>query len=121
MGHPRLVTVSESIEVVCSHRALQRRKKKIQCPGHPPGAAHICDTPCVERDPYYIGQGEFIDGQSVLSGQNYSILRRWSVDGIAAGVLDQNNVAWDFEILHVSNDNEPYFTIEYGNDPKAPN
>jgi RHS repeat-associated protein len=86
-----------------------------------PGAAYICDPPCVQHDPYYIQKGEMVDGQSVLAGQNYSVERRWSVDGIAAGILDENSVAWDFEILHVSNDNAPYFTIVYGNDPKPPN
>jgi len=86
-----------------------------------PGAAHICDPSCVEKDPEHIRHSEMIDSQSVLSGQNYSIERRWSVDGIAAGVLDEKNFAWDFEIMRVTNDVAPYFTIEYGNDPKSPN
>lgn len=61
---------------------------------------------------------ELEDGWSVLSGQSFSIKRYWSVDGQPAGVLDDHNVAFDFEIIHVSNEANPPFQIEYGNDPK---
>jgi hypothetical protein len=38
------------------------------------------------------------------------------VDGQPAQVLDENNRAWDFEILHESTATNPPFQVEYGND-----
>jgi hypothetical protein len=49
--------------------------------------------------------------------QPYSVERRWSVDGQPAGVLDNNNKPFDFEILKLSTETNPPFQIEYGNDP----
>jgi len=36
----------------------------------------------------------------------------------AAGVLNEKNQPFDFEILNLNNANNPPFQVEYGNDPK---
>jgi hypothetical protein len=83
-----------------------------------PGAVTICDTPCTQKDEESIRHGEFLDGQSVLSGSGYTLERRWSVDGIVAAVLDDQNKPHDYETLHADNASNPPFRIEYGDDPK---
>ena len=80
--------------------------------------AHICSPSCTTKDPNLIREGEFEDLQVVFTGQSYSVERRWSVDGQPAQVLDPQNNAFDFEILHQSTDTHPPFQIEYKNDPK---
>jgi hypothetical protein len=82
-----------------------------------PNGANICASSCVEKDPGYISNGETVDRQEVDANQPYSVERRWSVDGQAAGVLNEQNKPFDFEILKLSTETNPPFQTEYGNDP----
>jgi hypothetical protein len=83
-----------------------------------PNPKAICNPPCVEKDPAYINEGEMRDEQGVTTGRPFSVERRWSEDGQAAGVLNEKNQPFDFEILNLNNANNPPFQVGYGNDPK---
>lgn len=76
----------------------------------------IC-TPCIQKNKDLIHAGEFEDTQTVNPNAPFTVERRWTVDGQSAQVLNQNNIPFDFEILHLSNESNPVFQLEYKNDP----
>jgi hypothetical protein len=79
---------------------------------------NVCSPPCVEDKPSRIEEGETRDTQQVITGDPYSVERRWSVDKNPAQVLDPQNNAWDYEILILSNEADQPFQMEYRNDPQ---
>jgi hypothetical protein len=76
----------------------------------------ICSPPCVESREGYVANGETRDDQEVLANDPFSVMKRFSVDGEAAQILNDKNVPFDYEILHNSNGTNPPFQSEYGND-----
>jgi RHS repeat-associated protein len=76
----------------------------------------ICSPPCVESREGYVANGETRDDQGVVANDSFSVMKRFSVDGEAAQILNDKNVPFDYEILHNSNETNPPFQSEYGND-----
>ena len=76
----------------------------------------ICNPPCT-APPSNFHQGEFEDTWGVNPNAPFTVERRWTVDGQSAEVLDQKNTPFDYEILHLSNENNPVFQLEYKDDP----
>lgn len=72
----------------------------------------------MQKDADLVHEGEFEDSHGVRANQPYSVERRWTVDGQPAQVLDPANKPFDYEVLHLSNDTQPPFQVEYKNDPK---
>ena len=77
----------------------------------------ICSPPCVEEREEFVNNGETKDHQQVIGNDSYSVQKRFSVDGQPAKILNEQNVPFDFEILHNSNQADSPFQSEYGNDP----
>jgi len=113
-GHPPVTLDAKGSPTIAPGHALTLSERFVGNPGR----VYICDPACVQKDPYYIGKGEMVDGQDVFSGGGYTLERRWFVDGQPAGVLNDKNQVFDYEILHASNESNEPFQIEYSTDPK---
>jgi hypothetical protein len=85
--------------------------------GPAPKGTKICTPPCIQKDPAFVNAGEFEDTWGVNPNSPFTVERRWTVDGQSAQVLDESNKPFDFEILRLSNENNPVFQLEYKNDP----